>query len=179
MSFLNSTRNKIILILIISSVIFTGWQFGLETGYARILVGVTNFSVSVFKSDTHIELEKIKNTDSYQFKVHTKIDGRKGSYPQETGGFMQPMVIVLSWQIFLFFVLDRKTALRSMVVNIGVFLFFQVLFLAFLTGYYNSDVQQFLFDTMLDSFYIIALILVIKDNIFYSVFKKQVDSQRA
>jgi hypothetical protein len=85
---------------------------------------------------------------------------------------MEPFVIVLSWQLFLFFVTNKKTAFKLLAINTGIFMAIQVLFLYFLTGYYNSEIQKFLFDMMLDNFYIIALILVIKDNMLHPVFKR-------
>ncbi|PIQ29519.1 MAG: hypothetical protein COW63_12705 [Bacteroidetes bacterium CG18_big_fil_WC_8_21_14_2_50_41_14] len=171
----SSTRNKIILLLLISALVFTAWQSGAERVYAQVLIGTTNFFVGMAKEDTHIELENINENDkTYQYRVFTRIDGRKGNYPQETGGVMQPFVIVLSWQIFLFFVLKRKPALTSLVMNVGIFLLIQVVFLVFLTGYYNSGVQKYLYTMMLDSFYIFALILVIKDQMLYRVFSKKV-----
>jgi len=173
MKIMSSSRNKIIVLLFTSLSIFTVWQFGLETIYTKILVGATNISLSVVKTDTHIILEKKDNTDVNQFRVYTIIDGRKGNYPQATGGFLQPFILILSWQIFLFLVLDRKTALKSMGINIGIYFLTQVIFLIMLTGYFTSVIQQYLFDIMLDSFYIVALILVIKDNIFYGVFLKK------
>ena len=120
-----------------------------------------------------MSLKKTTNENAFQFRVYTRVQGRMGNYPQETGGLMEPLVIVLSWQLLLFFILDYKTALKLLGINLVTFIFIQVLFLVFLTGYYNSSVQQFLFDMMLDNFYIIALILVIKDNILYPVFQKK------
>ncbi len=176
MTILSSTGNKIILLLLISVLIFAAWQAGLEIAYAKVLVGTTNFSLSIIKKDTHIEFEKKEGTDGlYQFRVFTSIDGRKGHYPQETSSLMQPFIIILSWQIFLFFVLKRKSAWRSLGTNIGIFLLVQMIFLILLTGYYTSTVQQYIFTMMLDSFYIIALILIIKDNMLYPVFRKKVD----
>ncbi len=179
MAILASTRNKIILLLLISVLIFAGWQAGFETAYAKVLVGATNFSLSIIKKDTHIEYKKKEGTDGlYQFVVFTRIDGRKGNYPQETSSLMQAFVFVLSWQIFLFFILKIKSAWKLLAVNIGIFILVQAIFLILLTGYYNSTVQQYIFTMMLDSFYIIALILVIKDNMLYQVFNKKADSNR-
>ncbi len=168
-----SNTGKAILLIIISMIIFSAWEFGLEKYYEESLVGITNVTLPLVKNDTRITLENAKKEGTYQFRVYTRVQGRRGNYPQETGGLMEPFVIILSWQLFLFFVLNFKDALKLFGINVGVFLFLQILFLYFLTGYYNSQIQQFLFDMMLDNFYIIALILVIKDNIFYPVFKKQ------
>ena len=66
--------------------------------------------------------------------------------------------------------INRKSAIISLVINVGVFMLVQIVFLLLLTGYYTSDIQQYIFTIMLDTFYIVALILIIKDNILYSVF---------
>ncbi len=167
---------KTIFLIIISIVVFGAWELGLENVYEETLVEITNDALSVLKKDTRIDLEKKQNSDAYQFRVRTRIQGRMGSYRQETGGLMEPFVIVLSWQLFLFLVLKFKSALKLLIINLTIFLFLQVIFLFFLTGYYNSIIQQFLFDMMLDNFYIIALILVIKDSILYPTFRKPVNS---
>jgi hypothetical protein len=169
---LTSNRNKIFLLILISIIIFSAWELGLERIYEKTLVGITNTTLPVLKKDTRIELEEIPNKDTYQFRVYTRVHGRFGNYPQETGGLMEPFVIVLSWQLFLFFLLHYKTALKLLVINLIAFILIQVIFLVLLTGYYNSAIQQFLFDMMLDNFYIVALILVIKDNILHPAFRK-------
>lgn len=174
MKILQSPINKVILLILISIVVFTGWEAGIENSYLKLLVGTTNLTVGSIKEGTNIEIESTGLPDEpYQFKVNTIIQGRKGSYPQEVGGLLQPFVIVLSWQIFLFFVLSLNSALRSLSMNFLVFLLLQVLFLVLLTGYYSSDMQKFLYEVMMDSFYVIAIILVIKDNMLFPVFKKQ------
>jgi len=174
MKLLSSKRNKILLLLLISLLIFTGWQFGGEQLYTKLLVGTTNVTLKVIKKDTHIEYEKQEgNSKLYQFKVTTRIDGRIGSYPQEIGGLMQPFVIVLSWQVFLFIIIERKNAIKAFITNIAIFMLMQIIFLILLTGYYTSDIQQYIFTIMLDSFYIIALVLIIKDNILFSVFNSK------
>ncbi len=167
---------KILLLILISIIIFTAWEMGAERIYEKSLVGITNMVLPVIKKDTRINLEKSGKDNTYQFRVYTRVQGRMGNYPQETGGLMEPFVIVLSWQLFLFFVLNYKTAFKLLAINIGSFIIIQAIFLIFLTGYYNSSVQQFLFDMMLDNFYIIALIIVIKDNILHPVFRRKTDS---
>ncbi len=172
MKFLRKTRNKILLIIGISILVFAGWESGLEIIYAKSLVGTSNVVLSVVKEQTHIELEKAKK--GYQFRVYTLVGGRKGHYPQEIGGLLQPFVIILSWQLFLFFVLRTRTAFASLGINIGIFLLIQVYLLYLLTGYYNSDTNKLIYSSMLDSFYVFAVILVIKDNLLFRVFGKSV-----
>jgi len=176
MTLLASNRNKIILLVLISLVTFGGWEFGLQNMYEKALVGTTNVVLDVIKNDTHITLEKVAGKKENQFRVYTRIQGRVGNYPQETGGLLMPFVIILTWQLFLFFVIKRKDALKLFGVNVAVFVSIQIMFLVFLTNYYNSQVQKFMFEMMLDNFYIVAIILVIKDNIIFPVFKRNVVS---
>jgi hypothetical protein len=172
MKVFKNTKIKILLIFVITLVVYALWEIGLEDIYSRTLVGASNIVLSITKDNTHIELEKTIN-DDYQFRVHTMVTDRKASFPQEIGGLLQPFIIILSWQIFLFFVLTPKSALKSLAINIVVFMIIQIFFLHILTGYYNSDTNKFIFNSLLDTFYIFALILIIKDNLLYNVFGKQ------
>ncbi len=170
---LSTYIKKILLLILISIITFFFWETGLENIYEKALIGITNPVLKVIKKDTRIDLEKIDTKNTFQFRVYTRVQGRMGNYPQETGGLMEPFVIILSWQLFLFFALNYKAALKLLAINTITFILIQVIFLIFLTGYYNSSFQQFLFDMMLDNFYIVALILVIKDDLLYHVFKKR------
>ncbi len=180
MKILSSNRNKVILLLFISIFVFIFWQSGFETVYARVLTGTTNYFLNIAIKDTHIELERNKEMDGvYQFRVFTIIDKKNGNYPQETGSLLQPFVIILTWQIFLLFVLDRKSFLKTLWINMGVFILIQIIFLFLLTDYYNSKVQQFFFTVMLDNFYVMALVLVIKDNMLFPLFGKSRNIDRS
>jgi len=166
----SSTPVKILILIFITVITYISWIKGLEVVYTKFLLGGTNTALSIIKTDNHIDLEKQENT--YQFKVHTLIDGRKASYPQEIGSLLQPTVIILSWQIFLFFVIGPRAASRSLGMNLGIFYFSQIILLLLLTVFYQSDIQNYIYLMLMDSFYIIALVLVIKDNMLYPVFRK-------
>ena len=170
MAIISSNKLKAVVLILITVLIYTGWSRGIEVVYARILLFGTNATLSIVKNDSSIELEKADKT--YQFKVRTTIDGRKASFPQVFGSLLQPFVIILSWQIFLFFALNRKSALHSLGLNMGIYYLIQVFFLILLTGYHTSEVQKFIYVLLMDSFYIIGLVLVIKDNMLYPVFRK-------
>lgn len=170
MARITSNRVKVPILIAITILVYAGWQARIEPIYARILTGGTNIALSIVKKSTKIEVEKENKT--YQFRVRTMIDGRKASFPQGFGSLLQPFVIILSWQLFLFFALHYKTALRAMGINLGIFYLIHVLFLILLTGYHTSAFQKYIYVMMMDSFYIIALVLVIKDNMLYPVFSK-------
>jgi len=172
MKLLTKTRNKYLVLLGISMLTFIIWQWAAEENYIKVLVNATNLTIGIIDKDTQISFEK-EGEHKSQFMVRTRVNGKMGSYPQQAGGAFQPIVIILSWQLFLFFVLKLKPALKSAIVNIAIFFLLQMIFLIMLTNYYTSTIQQYIFDTMMDSFYVIALILIIKDNILYAVFRKE------
>jgi hypothetical protein len=161
---------KIIALIIISVIVYAAWLIGMEKLYTRVLVAGSNIALGMVKKDTRIELEKTNNT--YQFKVRTRIDNRKASFSQPFGSLLQPFVIILSWQLFLLIAIPFKSAARSFGVNAAVFIFLQIVFLILLTGYHSSETQKFIYILLMDSFYIIALVLVIKDNMLYPVFRR-------
>lgn len=171
MKALSSNRTKTLVIVIISIAIFALWQYGLEVVYARVLSTGTNVVLMLVKPDTKVSVEKDQQ-DTYLFKVQTRIDGRSASFPQTFGSLLQPFVILLSWQLFLFLVISRKQALRSLAINFSIYFSLQIIFLIFLTGYYSSEILRFLYVMLMDSFYIIGIVLVIKDNIRYPIFVK-------
>jgi hypothetical protein len=171
MFLIKSIRVKIITLIAISALVFIGWNGMLEVAYAKFLLTGTNSILSIVTKDSNIEVENLP--EGYQFKVNTRIEGKRANYPQTFGSILQPFIIVLSWQLFLLFVLERKLVLKSAVVNIGVFYAVQMFFLVMLSGYYTSEIQKFIFDLLIDSFYIFALVLVIKDNMLYPVFSKK------
>jgi hypothetical protein len=153
-------------------IIFILWQIGLEIVYTRTLTGITNATLDIYTEDTKIEYKK--NDGKYIFEVTTLFENPdnpngpklQGTYPQEVSTLMQAFVIILSWQIFLFFIVSRRTAFKSLLINLAIYLFAQVVFLILLTNYHQSKTAEYIFTMMLDSFYIIALILVIKDYMF-------------
>lgn len=168
---IKSNLLRIIVLIVITIIVYVGWNRGVEVVYARVLTFGSNTVLSIVKPDSRIEVEQDRS-GKYQFKVNTRIDGRRGSYPQTFGSLLQPFVIVLSWQLFLFLAINLKQALKLFGINAGIFLLVQILFIYFLTGYYSSGLKKFMYDMLMDSFYIIALVLVIKDNIFYPVFRQ-------
>lgn len=156
---------KIFILLGVSMVVTVLWFSGLEKLYADLLTFSTNTVLSAVSDHTHIKLEK-QETDLI-FRVHTLIDGRKGSYPQAAQSLLLPAVIVISWLVIMFYSLPRKTAIKQALTDIGIFLIFQIIFLILLTSYYNSNFAKYFFHVMLESFYVLAIIIIIKDSLKY------------
>lgn len=171
MKLLVSKRSKIILLLGITVLMFVLWQVGYQAVHARILAGGTNGCLHILGSDESIRY--LKEDHTALFRIYLKENGKPVEFSQEIGPLLQPTVIILAWQLFLFFVLPRKQAFRLLLINLAIFSGFQVFFLIQLAGFHSSSVHKFLYRLLVDSFYIIALILVIKDTIFYPVFRKK------
>jgi len=165
---LASRRSKYILLISLTITVFTLWQSGMQVYYAKTLVGTTNFFYGMVRSEKHVSYELEKGEPI--FKMHFFIDGKNASFPQKIESLLQPTVMILIWNFFLFFVLSTKQALRLFLINQASFLAIQVFFMLQLMGYHTSDFNKFMYEFLKNSFYVIALIFVIKDNLLYPVF---------
>ena len=157
-------QKKIINVLIVigaSAIMLILWFNGFAYLYAQILKLGANILL-IFSSNTHVGLKLVENAPT--FIVNTIIDGRKGSYPQKADLILLPFIMILTWQILLFFNLPLKQAIRSAVENIVIFYVIQLIYVLLLTSYYNNAVIKFIYDLLIDSFYIIALFLIVKDS---------------
>jgi hypothetical protein len=157
---------NILIVIIASGLLLILWFNGFDWLYAQLLrLGANTFLL--FSHDTHVGLKVVD--DAPAFIIETVIDGRKGTYPQKADLILLPFIMILTWQILLFFNLPRKYAIRSALENILAFYLIQVIYVILLTAYYNSAAIKFVYDLLLDSFYIIALFLIVKDAFKYEL----------
>jgi len=162
-------QKKIINILIVvvsSGLLLALWFNGFDWLYAQLLRIGANILL-VFSGDTHVGLKLVD--DAPTFIVETVIKGKKGTYPQKADLILLPFIMILTWQILLFFNLNRKQAIRSALENIIIFYIVQLIYVVLLTAYYNSSAIKFVYDLLMDSFYIIALFLIVKDSFKYEL----------
>lgn len=164
--------HKIIFLISITIITTVLWYAGLEVLYARVVASSANMVLTVSGRDSHIKVEEENGVDL--FRVYTVINGRSAHYPQKFETLLLPAVMIIAWQLFVSFFLNRKQLLISAALNLGLFLFIHIIFLMLLTAYYTSGFAKLMYDAMMDSFYIIALILIIIDYIRQPVFKKGV-----
>jgi len=157
---------NILIVIGFSGLLLFLWFNGLDYIYAQMVRVGANIAL-LFSSDTHVGL-KLTN-DAPTFIVDTFVNGRKGTYPQKADLILMPFIMILTWQILLFFNLPLKQALRSTAENLIAFYIIQVIYVLLLTSYYNSSIVKFLYDLLMDSFYIIALFLVVKDTFKYEL----------
>jgi hypothetical protein len=157
---------NILIVLLASAILLVLWFNGFAWVYAQMLRIGANILL-VFSNDTSVGLKMID--DAPAFVVDTIVNGRKGTYPQKADLILLPFIMILTWQILLFFNLPRKHAIRSAIENIVVFVVVQLIYVLLLTGYHNSATVKFIYDLLLDSFYIIALFLIVKDAFKYEM----------
>lgn len=160
---------KKVLILLASALLVTAiWFLGAEVIYARILAFASNVLLSLAGSSINIAVEE--EAGEYLFRVYLMIDGQRGSFPQMIQTLLFPTIIVLSWQLFVAMVSGWRQFLRSAKWNIGLFFAFQVLFLLILTAYHTSAVAAFVYTILMESFSVIAVVIVIIDHIRFPIF---------
>ena len=160
---------RIGLFLAASLVITALWFSGMEVVYARVLVFSTNTVLGIAGSDTSISVEE--EDGGHLFRVHRLIDGQRANYPQKFETLLLPTVMIFAWLVFSAFYRGRKQALVSAGITIGAFLALQIIFLLLLTAYYTSGAAKYIYDVMLDSFYIIAMGIVIIDYVREPIFR--------
>lgn len=161
---------KLAVLIAASLVMAILWFSGLEKIYAHVLVFSTNTVMGIAGSDTEIRVEK--QNDTFYFRVITEIQGQKGTFLQKFGSLLIPAVMIFAWQIFTAFYLKAKRALKSTGINFGIFFAFQIFFLLLLTGFHSSSVSRYIYEMFLDSFYIVALAIILIDNFRNPIFLK-------
>jgi hypothetical protein len=162
-------QNKYINILIVvvsSALLLILWFIGFDYLYAQLLRLGANILL-IFSHDTSVGVKMVEKAPT--FVVDTIINGKKGTYPQKADLILLPFIMILTWQILLFFNLPKKQARRSAIENILAFYIVQLVYVVLLTDYYNSTAVKFVYDLLLDSFYIIALFLIVKDAFKYEL----------
>lgn len=160
---------KKILILLASILLVTAaWFSGTEALYARLMTSATNVTLMGSGSEVRIALEK--DNGDLLFRVHTFVGDKRASFPQYVQSLLYPTILVLAWLVFLLFTMGWRHSLRSAKWNLLPFFILHIIFLLLLTGYHFKPTARFFFDILLESFYVIALALIIIDNIRYPVF---------
>lgn len=144
------------------------WFWGLNHIYAQLLKFGTNLFLLPWP-DTYFDIDP--NTKDPSFIVNTVIEGRKGHFPQSGKLILLPFVMVLTWQLLMFFNIPVRSAVRSLIENFLIFFFIQVIYMLLLTQFYESSTANFIFRLLTDSFYIIVLFLIVKDTVRYQLIK--------
>ncbi len=165
---MSKLTKKIILLLTATLVVTLLWFSGLQQVYARVLTFSTNTTLSAAGRASNIQVAKQDNV--HVFHVNTFIDGNRAEYPLKYGTILLPTVMMLAWMAFTPFFRKRKAAISSSIIVFLAFLLTQVVFLLLLTTYYTSATANFFYNVMQDGFYIIALGIIIIDNLVDPVF---------
>jgi hypothetical protein len=152
---------NVIIVIVASALLVALWFRGGDWIYAKAVTFGANVCL-VFDDDTSVSLKMANKSPN--FVVKTVVDGKKGTYPQKADLILLPFIMILTWQILLFFNVERRKAVRSAIENLLAFYLVQVVYVLLLTGYYGSPTVKFIYDLLMDSFYIIVLFLIVKDT---------------
>lgn len=160
---------KVALLLASILVVTIIWFAGLQTLYARILVFPANIVLSLGGGTASVSVEK--QGDHYFFIASRQKQDEISRMEQQFSTILYPSIMVLAWQLFMVMTLGWKKARTSTGWNLGIFFLSQVFFLLTIT-YFLTTPGKFLYDMMLENFYIIALAIIIIDSIRNPVFLK-------
>lgn len=151
-------------ILIASSVsLFILWMIGLEKLYAEALKFGTSVLLSPFSSiTTHLRI--VNNHPDFCVAV-----GKEG-YCMQMELFGLSVVVLLSWYIFLVILKPQKKMIFTALKHLGIFYLLQILTMSTLALYEYGTFFQQANEALRQSFIIIALVFIIRDNYLYDVF---------
>ncbi|PID89500.1 MAG: hypothetical protein CSB01_01590 [Bacteroidia bacterium] len=153
---------NIAIILIVATVFFGLWFLGLEIIYAHMLVFGLN-AVFVFSSGIHAKLD----TSTGKAFIQLFYDNAGWQEPVET--ICLPLILLLTWLVFLYFHLPARKASMTLLKNLGIFYALQVLYLTLLYGMLSSESVQFIFNLLKNSFGILVLFMIIWDVIRFRI----------
>ncbi|OYT15160.1 MAG: hypothetical protein B7C24_14500 [Bacteroidetes bacterium 4572_77] len=155
---------KKVSILAVSSIsLFALWLLGLEKVYAHILKFGASIILSPFSNLTPVLNMKNGHPD---FCVAI---GKEG-YCMQLELFGLSIIVILSWYILLVFLHQNKKMLLTAVKHIAAFYLLQILTMSTLALYDFGSFFQQANDALRQSFIIIALVFIIRDNYIYDIF---------
>ena len=143
--------------------LFLLWMLGLEKVYAQILKFGASIILSPFSNVTPVL--KINNGHP-DFCVAV---GQEG-YCMQMELFGLSIIVLLSWYILLVSLKPNKKMIITALKHIAVFYLLQILTMSTLALYNFGSFFQQANDALRQSFIIIALIFIIRDNYIYGVF---------
>ena len=152
---------------------FLLWSFGLEKVYAYFLYYLVYVPVH-FVADTSLTLSVEHAHPLYVVK--SMINNKEYSWSLSGELFLLPIVLLISWQIFLFLVLPKKRALKILRNNIITLVLAQMFYLFLLTLYWKSSTARLIHDMLNNNLIIITIFLIIKDSVKNHLFEKKVES---
>lgn len=165
---------KIAIIFFAALVLYVLWISGLQKMYAYFLYYLVYLPIQAVP-ETSLSLSMDVSKPIYT--VTSMISNKEYSWSLSGELFLLPIVLLLSWQIFLFTILPWKKALKILRNNVLILVLFQMLYLIFLTLYWKSSAVRLFHDMMNNNLIIVVVFLIIKDcirnRLFGNISKKE------
>lgn len=153
---------NVVIVFLSALILFVLWTLGLENIYAYFLYYLVFLPVEAVPNTS---LTLTTDTGYPLYAVSSIINNESFTWSLSGELFLLPIVLLLSWQVFLFTILPRKKALRICRNNILVLVVSQMFYLFFLTLYWKSDTIRVIHDMMNNNLIVIVVFLIIKDTI--------------
>lgn len=160
---------NLIIVLFAALILFILWTFGLEKVYGYLIFYIT-YLPALLIPETNLDI--ITHSEHPIYVVKSFINNKEYSWSLSGELFLLPIVLLVSWQIFLFFVLPRKKALKIARNNIIVLIVAQSFYLLLLALYWKSSLARVIHDMLNNNLIIITVFLILKDNIKNRLFEK-------
>ncbi len=160
---------KIALLLLSLAITCAIWFAGVQTIYAHLMVFPANVLLQVAGSEASISVDRAE--DTYRFRVDTIVEDHHANFFQAFHTLLYPTVMVLAWLVFMAFTLGWKRALSNTGYVLLPFFGLQVIFLLLLTGHL-SPLYNYFYYLLHDSFYVVAVIIIIITHMRLPVFGK-------
>ena len=160
---------NILIVLLAALVLFVLWTIGLETVYGYFIYYLTYLPAQLIPETT---IDISTNSSHPLYIVTSFIENKEYTWSLSGELFLLPIVLLLSWQIFLFLLLPWKKAIRIAKNNIIVLVIAQSVYLLLLALYWKSPVARVIHDMLNNNLIIITVFLIIKDSIKNRLYEK-------
>ncbi len=160
---------NILIVLLAALILFVLWTIGLEVIYGYFIYYLVYLPAQLIPETT---IDISANSSHPIYIVTSFIDNKEYTWSLSGELFLLPIVLLLSWQIFLFLLLPWKKAVRIAKNNIIVLVIAQSVYLLLLALYWKSPVARVIHDMLNNNLIIITVFLIIKDSIKNRLYEK-------
>ncbi len=165
---------NILIVLFAALILFILWSIGLEKIYGYFIYYLVYLPVKLIP-DTTISI--LTNSSHPNYVVTSFINNKEYTWSLSGELFLLPIVLLLSWQIFLFLLIPKNKALRIARNNILVLVIAQSIYLLLLALYWKSSVARIVHDMLNNNLIVITVFLIIKDTISNRLYEKMIKSK--
>ena len=152
---------NVLIVLLAALILFILWSIGLEIIYGYFLYYLIYLPVTLIP-ETSIDIST--NSSHPIYIVTSFINNKEYTWSLSGELFLLPIVLLFSWQIFLFLLLPGKKAFRIARNNIIILVIAQSVYLLLLALYWKLSVARVVHDMLNNNLIIITVFLIIRKD---------------